>query len=52
MQASIDGSAPRESSQHAYRRVVHYISHHTHAHYSGRQVAQGRGRLNARQSLA
>ena len=51
MQASIDGSAPRESSHHAYRRVVHCISHHKHAHHSGRQVAQGCGRLNARQGL-
>jgi len=46
MQSSIDGSAPRESSKPACRCVMHYISHHIHAHHSGRQVAQGCGRLN------
>ena len=50
MQASIDGSAPRESSHHAYTRVVHCISHHIHAHPSGRHVAQGCGRLNTHQT--
>ncbi len=51
MQPSIDGSAHRESSLHAYRCVVHYISHHKHAHHSGRHFAQGCGRLNAHKSL-
>ena len=50
MQASIDRSAPRESS-HAYRHVVHRISHHKHAHHSDRHFAQGSGRLNAHHRL-
>lgn len=51
MQASIDGSAPRESSQHAYRCVVHSMRHHKHVKFSGRHFVKGCVRLNARQTL-